>query len=473
MMNPRTEPDGADSGNQTAHPDTFGAWQQYAILVIDDEPGMRSFLSRALQPRCGLVETAKDCDTAMRLLEQRQFDLLLLDNSMPGKSGVDWLHDLRTAGYHNEVILITAFADLEIAIRALRAGASDFILKPFRINQILNAIARCFDRARLKRENFVLRRELVAIAEADSDGLVGDSTALREIRAVIKRLAPLPTTVLISGESGTGKELAARALHSLSPRAQRPLVPVNCAAVAPEIIESELFGHIRGAFSGAASSREGLFYYAQGGTLFLDEVSELPAAMQSKLLRVLEDKKIRPVGAEREIPVDVRVVAATNRDLARDVEEGRFRKDLFYRLNVMNLHIPPLRERVEDIAPLTAHFMRMLSGQLGVPVIPVDAALLAALSRYAWPGNARELRNVVERALILGEFSLAGLGARLPPDAEVKTEQLQDVEKQHILRVLAAANGNKSAAARRLGLSRKTLDRKCAEWNVQGTEWHV
>jgi DNA-binding NtrC family response regulator len=468
MMNPRTEPDGADTGNQTGQPDTFGAWQQYAILVIDDEPGMRNFLSRALQPRCGLVETANDCDAAMRLLEQRQFDLLLLDNAMPGKTGVDWLHELRAAGYYNEVILITAFADLEIAIRALRAGASDFILKPFRINQILNAIARCFDRARLQRENFVLRRELVAIAEADSDGLVGDSPALREIRAVIKRLAPLPTTVLISGESGTGKELAARALHSLSPRAQRPLVPVNCAAVAPEIIESELFGHIRGAFSGAASSREGLFYYAQGGTLFLDEVSELPAAMQSKLLRVLEDKKIRPVGAEREIPVDVRVVAATNRDLARDVADGRFRKDLYYRLNVMNLHIPPLRERAEDIAPLTAHFMRMLSGQLGVPALSVDTGLLAALSRYAWPGNARELRNVVERALILGEFSLAGLGARLPADAKVKTEQLQDVEKQHILRVLAAANGNKSEAARRLGLSRKTLDRKCVEWHAQG-----
>jgi transcriptional regulator with PAS, ATPase and Fis domain len=189
--------------------------------------------------------------------------------------------------------------------------------------------------------------------------------------------------------------------------------------------------------------------------------------MQSKLLRVLEDKKIRPVGAEREIPVDVRVVAATNRDLARDVEAGRFRKDLYYRLNVMNLHIPPLRERLEDIAPLTVHFIRMLSGQLGVPALPVDADLLEALARYAWPGNARELRNVVERALILGEFSLAGLATSLPADVDVPTEQLQDVEKQHILRILAVANGNKSAAARKLGISRKTLDRKCAEWNVQ------
>ncbi len=465
MTSLQAAPDAVDTPTQIGQQDTFGAWTEYAILVVDDEPGMRNFLSRALQPRCGLVEIANDCEAAMRLLEQRQFDLLLLDNAMPGKSGVDWLQELRAAGYYNEVILITAFADLEIAIRALRAGASDFILKPFRINQILNAIGRCFDRARLKRENFVLRRELVAIAEIDSDGLVGDSAALREIRAVIKRLAPLPTTVLISGESGTGKELAARALHSLSPRAQRPLVPLNCAAVAPEIIESELFGHLRGAFSGAASSREGLFFYAQGGTLFLDEVSELPAAMQTKLLRVLEDKKIRPVGAEREIPVDVRVVAATNRDLARDVEHGRFRKDLYYRLNVMNLHIPPLRERAEDIAPLTIHFMRLLSAQLGVPALPVDAGLLAALSRYAWPGNARELRNVVERALILGEFSLAGLGAEPAGEAGAPPEQLEAVEKRHILNVLAAAKGNKAEAARRLGVSRKTLDRKCSEWN--------
>jgi transcriptional regulator with PAS, ATPase and Fis domain len=242
---------------------------------------------------------------------------------------------------------------------------------------------------------------------------------------------------------------------------------VNCAAVAPEIIESELFGHLRGAFSGAASSREGLFFYAQGGTLFLDEVSELPAAMQTKLLRVLEDKKIRPVGAEREIPVDVRVVAATNRDLARDVEDGRFRKDLYYRLNVMNLHIPPLRERPEDIAPLTTHFMRLLSAQLGVSALGVEAGLLAALGRYAWPGNARELRNVVERALILGEFSLAGLGPEQAADAGMP-EQLETVEKRHILSVLAAANGNKSEAARRLGVSRRTLERKCAEWHVQG-----
>ncbi len=448
--------------------DAFGTWPGYAVLVVDDEPGMRSFLARALERRCGTVATAADAAEAMRLLEQRQFDLLVLDNAMPGRAGLDWLQDLRAAGYHNEVILITAFADLEIAIQAIRAGASDFILKPFRINQILNAIGRCFDRARLKRENFVLRRERGGLADADGgDGLVGDSPALADIRAVIRRLAPLPTTVLISGESGTGKEVAARALHSLSPRAARPFVPVNCGAVAPEIIESELFGHTRGAFTSAASSREGLFFYAQGGTLFLDEVGELPPAMQTKLLRVIEDKKIRPVGAEREIPVDVRVVAATNRDLAAEVAAGRFRTDLYYRLNVMNLHMPPLRERPADIAPLAAHFVRQLSAQLGVAALPLHDAVLGPMSRYAWPGNVRELRNVVERALILGDFPAGCIGGSTAGEAaEAEPESLEVVEKRHILRVLAAAGGNKSEAARRLGLSRKTLERKCAEWQM-------
>ncbi|HTJ97478.1 MAG TPA: sigma-54 dependent transcriptional regulator, partial [Rhodocyclaceae bacterium] len=266
--------------------DAFGGWQERAILIVDDEPGMRSFLQRSLQNRCGLVETAASVDEAGQLLSQHHFDLIILDNAMPGKHGVDWLHEIREAGLHNEVILITAFADLETAIRALQAGAADFLIKPFRINQILNAIGRCFDRARLRRENFVLRRTLDARGELPGDdGLIGDSAALLPIRDALRRLAAMPTTVLITGESGTGKEVAARALHQLSKRVANPFVPVNCGAIAPEIIESELFGHLKGAFTGAASSREGLFFYAQGGTLFLDEVGELPLATQVKLLR--------------------------------------------------------------------------------------------------------------------------------------------------------------------------------------------
>ncbi len=446
---------------------SFGPWPQHSILVVDDEPGMRSFLVRALERRCGHVEAAATADEAMRLLDSRHFDLVILDHTMPGKSGLDWLQELRDAGFLQEAVLITAFADLDMAIRALRAGAGDFILKPFRINQILNAIARCFDRAHLRRENFVLRRQLGArnAAAGGGDGLVGDSSAIRSIRGIVQRLAPLPTTVLITGESGTGKEVTARALHNLSPRAVSPFVPVNCGAIAPEIIESEFFGHIKGAFTGAASSREGLFFYAQGGTLFLDEVGELPPAMQTKLLRVIEDKKIRPVGAEREIPVDVRIIAATNRDLAQEVAAGRFRQDLYYRLNVMQIHIPPLRDRREDIAPLANHFMRLVSAQLGVASLALSSHVIERMHDYDWPGNARELRNVIERSLILGNFPYACMDTPAEPDAG-GVETLETLEKRHILEVLAAVGGNKAEAARRLGVSRKTLDRKCAAWGV-------
>lgn len=448
--------------------DAFGGWHERSILVVDDEPGMRSFLHRALLQRCARVETAASVAEASELLEQQHFDLIILDNAMPGKRGVDWLHEIREAGLHNEVILITAFADLNTAIRALQAGAADFLLKPFRINQILNAIGRCFDRAQLRRENFILRRTLDAYGDLPpgDHGLVGDAQALRPVREALRRLAAVPTTVLITGESGTGKEIAARALHQLSPRVSNPFVPVNCGAIAPEIIESELFGHLKGAFTGAASSREGLFFYAQGGTLFLDEVGELPLALQAKLLRVLEDRKIRPVGAEREIPVDVRVVAATNQDLHAAVEQGLFRQDLFYRLNVVQIHMPPLRERIEDIPALTQHFLRLLSSQLGVPAARSDEAILAVLRRHSWPGNVRELRNVIERWLILGSFPhiyFSGDAPGSPPAAGLTLEAL---EKQHILKVLDSADGNKSEAARRLGISRKTLDRKCTEWGV-------
>ncbi|MDK9725736.1 MAG: sigma-54 dependent transcriptional regulator [Sterolibacteriaceae bacterium MAG5] len=448
--------------------EAFGPWHQYSALVVDDEPGMRSFLTRALSSRCGHVEAAANIEEAARLIDARHFDLIVLDNMMPGTTGLAWLQHMREAGLHSEVILITAFADLEMAIQALRAGAADFILKPFRINQILNAIGRCFDRARLQRENFVLRRELTSCGapEFEGDGLVGDSSAIRNIRAVVQRLAPLPTTVLITGESGTGKEVTARALHNLSPRAASPFVPVNCGAIAPELMESELFGHLKGAFSGAASSREGLFFYAQGGTLFLDEVGELPPALQTKLLRVIEDKKIRPVGAEREIPVDVRILAATNRDLAQEVAVGRFRQDLYYRLNVMNLHIPPLRERREDIEPLARHFLRLVAAQLNMASADIEPAALERMGAYAWPGNARELRNVVERFLILGTFPAGCMADDRTAEPAEADLPLEEIEKRHILRTLSACGHNKAEAARRLGVSRKTLDRKCAEWGA-------
>lgn len=447
--------------------EAFGGWQERAILIVDDEPGMRSFLQRTLASRCSHVETAESVEQAAALLAQRHFDLIILDNSLPGKSGVDWLQEIRELGLYNDVVLITAFADLDIAIRALRAGAADFLLKPFRVNQILSAIGRCFDRAHLRRENFVLRRELDQHADlAGTDGLVGKSAALQPIHDAIKRLAAVPSTVLITGESGTGKEVAARAMHFLSNRSRNHFVPVNCGAVPPDIIESELFGHVKGAFSGAASSREGLFFYAQGGTLFLDEVGELPLPMQVKLLRALEEKKIRPVGADREIPVDVRVIAATNRNVEEEVAQGRFREDLYYRLNVVQVQMPPLRDRIDDIPALAASFVRQLSQQLGVPPHPLDENVLQSMAAYSWPGNVRELRNLVERWLILGNLPDAVFDSRASTASMEDETSLEAVEKQHILKILGESGGNKTEASRRLGVSRKTLERKCAEWGV-------
>ncbi|WP_394033638.1 sigma-54-dependent transcriptional regulator [Xanthobacter albus] len=437
-----------------------------AVLVVDDEPGMRNFLTRMLGPRCRQVAEASDVAGAARLLEATPFDLIILDNIMAARSGLDWLKELRATGFYGEVILITAFADLETAIEALRAGAADFVLKPFRSSQILNAIARCLERGRLFRENFVLRRELSGLPRAAGPSpLVGESLSIRAVRDMVARVAPMPTTVLVTGESGTGKEVTARALHTASPRAQKPFVPVNCAAIAPEIIESELFGHLKGAFTGAASSREGLFFYAQGGTLFLDEVGELPPGLQAKLLRVIEDKKVRPVGAEREVPVDVRLVAATNCDLKEMVASGRFRQDLYWRLNVVNIHLAPLRERAADVAPLARLFMAELSATLGVPPLELSEGVLRALARYPWPGNVRELRNVIERALILGDFPRDVVPAADGEGEEAHSQALEAVEKHHMLKVLSEAAGNRAEAARRLGVSRKTLDRKLKAWH--------
>lgn len=439
-----------------------------AVLVVDDEEGMRSFLSRTLAMRGWQVQGAASAEEGAALLNGQAFDLIILDIALPGKSGLEWLKELKASGFAGDVILITAFADMETAIDALRAGASDFVLKPFRVDQIVNSINRCFERSRLARENFVLRRQL----EGGSGGreeIVGASDTMSRLRALVRRVAPTPSTVLIQGESGVGKELVARALHQLSPRAGRPFVAVNCAAISADLIESELFGHVKGAFTGAKEARNGLFYYAHGGTLFLDEIGEFPLALQSKLLRVLEERKIRPVGTEHEVPVDVRVVAATNRDLKQEVAQCRFRQDLFYRLEVMTLTVPPLRQRAEDVPELAALFMDRLSVQLGVPPLLISPEVARALSAYPWPGNVRELRNFVERSLLFGEFPLDALGGEsggAEPAGVPPSLLLAEVEKRHILAVLAQCGGSKARAADLLGVSRKTLDRKCAEWGV-------
>ncbi len=427
---------------------------------------MRNFLVKTLAPRCQTVLEAGSAEEGAALLRGNHVDLIVLDIALPGRNGLEWLKDLREHGYTGQVVLITAFADLETAIEALRAGASDFILKPFRVPQILNAVRRCFESARLARENFVLRHTLSRSQFADN-GLVGRSAQIAELSAAVRRVAPVNSTALLQGESGTGKELVARALHALSPRMQGPFVPVNCASVSPEQMESELFGHAKGAFAGATRARDGLFYYAQGGTLFLDEVAELPLTLQATLLRALEDLTIRPVGSQQLQPVNVRIIAATNRDLQQEVAEGRFRKDLYYRLQVVELRLPALRDHKEDIPDLVAHFNARLAPLLGAQPLELTPAEADYLQQYDWPGNVRELRNLIERSLILGALNVSALYAtdkrRRAASATLPTD-LQALEKQHILMVLDSVQGDKTRAAQLLGISRRTLERRCAEW---------
>jgi len=464
-------------------PQTAGAavpehWPHAAVLVVDDEPGMRHFLEKTLAARAGQVFAAGSAEEAEALLMRHRFDLVILDISMPGKSGIELLKDLREQGNDCEVVLITAFADLDTAIEALRAGASDFLLKPFRVTQLLNAFKQGLERARLKRENWILKRALSQRTPA-ADGLVGGSIVIKGLQAALQRVAGVDSTVLLTGESGTGKELAALALHAFSPHAAAPFVPVNCATVSPALIESELFGHARRPGEGDdpsdRRSRDGLFVYAQGGTLFLDGIGELPLPLQATLLRVLETRRIRPVGSEVEIPVDVRIVAAANRPLRDEVDAGRFRKDLYYRLQVVEITLPPLRAHKEDIPDLVAHFLATLAPKLGVQPFEVTPDEMKYLQAYDWPGNVRELRNLIERSLILGALNVSALyqglaraervALRPSPPLEAPTD-LQTLEKRHILAVLDSVDGDKTRAAQMLGVSRRTLERRVAEWGV-------
>lgn len=462
--------DRSDWDGGTAEPVAQGG-RGAAVLVVDDEPGMRNFLCKALEQECALVEAADSVESAEELRRRYHFDLLIVDIRLPGRSGVQWLEDLRDQEVTTDVIVMTAYADLETSIAALRSGASDFLLKPFRVEQMMTAVRRCLERRRMARENYLLKRE---VQPRGLEGIVGASAAIREVCAVVQRVAPTASTVLIEGETGTGKELVARAIHSLSER-EGPFVPVNCGSISPELLESELFGHTRGAFTSAHASREGLFSHARDGTLFLDEISEMPLAMQAKLLRALEEKRVRPVGADREIPVNARVIAATNRQLSSEMEAGRFREDLFFRLNVLAIMVPPLREHPDDVPALANHFSSVLAADLGVAPIPFTHQDIAQMQTYGWPGNVRELRNVIERSLLLGKLPgdfvstdpSAGAGAPGETAAGLPLSwSLDEVEKHHMLRVLESSGGNKSRAARSLGVSRKTLERKLKSWDA-------
>ena len=391
-----------------------------------------------------------------------------------------------------DVIFMTGYADLEMTISALKLGASDFILKPFNLEQMIQAVLRCMDKRLDQRMQYALKRDVSRHIKTE---LIGNSDKTKQLKQLISQFAPSRASVLIEGESGTGKELVARGVHEASKRTG-PFVPINCGAIAPELLESELFGHTSGAFTGAKKNREGLFRVASGGTLFLDEIGEMPLPMQAALLRVLEQRTIRPVGSEKEIAVDVRVVAATNRNLQDEVDKGHFRRDLFYRLNVLKIDVVPLRERPSDLIELVPYFTRLLSSELGMPVPNWAHEDILAMNEYEWPGNIRELKNLVERCILLdkppahywreinGDPAPTSISVTVSHGSEVPNLEnydaaegypnswtLKEVEKAHIEQLVSFHDGNKSAAARDLGVARKTLERKYKDWNTEGSEY--
>jgi len=459
-----------DNLNNTALDPQLARQNMTSVLIVDDEQGIRRFLQKGLNGIFGLIDVVDSVEMADELRQRCHYDLLIVDIRLPGRSGVEWVTDLREQGSMTSVIFMTAYADLEIAIEALRAGAADFMTKPFRMEQMLSAVKRCMEHQKMLRENYVLRRQIEIYS--NMSGMIGNCTAFKKVCALVKQVAPVPSTVLIEGETGTGKELVAHAIHKTSGRTGS-FVPVNCGAMSAELLESELFGHCKGSFTGAHSSREGLFSYANGGTLFLDEIGEMPLSMQTHLLRVLQERSIRPVGANKETPVDVRVLAATNKNLEELVERGLFRQDLFYRLNVLSIEIPPLRERKEDLVMLAQHFWSSLSNEMGIETPKMDEEEFEALSRYEWPGNIRELKNVIERSLLLNIKPIKCIAGSIADEIEQDKQDsnkeaigssLEAIEKQHILKVLSQEKGNKTAAARVLGVSRKTLERKAKAW---------
>jgi DNA-binding NtrC family response regulator len=423
-----------------------------SIMVLGSADSEAFRLRRSLARHFMTAEYARDLDEARQLALRCQFHVLIVvDPTAPWKELKRKLADSDWAPA--EVLLVGDPVLAETAVDALRGGASDVLLRPFSTDELVAAVTGLGAIRDVPRKPLSTQRKLV-----------GETAAMQDVRALIERIAPTPATVLIEGETGTGKELVARLLHEQSGR-KGPFIPVNCSAIAPDLLESELFGHTRGAFTSANRMREGLFVAAGGGTLFLDEINEMRLDMEVKLLRTLEENTIRPVGSDREIPVDCRILASTQADLAGLVAEHRFREDLYYRLNVIRVAVPPLRERRDDISLLAAHFVKKLSAEIGVQPIDLGAEQFRELQAHDWPGNVRELRNVVERSLLLGRLPADSLPKRAVPDIMEPPDYpldwtLEQVKCHHMARVLEDSGGNKSAAARRLDISRKTLERK-------------
>ncbi len=442
------------------------------VLVVDDERPIRFLLEKEL-PRAGCAVTvAESGEGALEQLRAQDFNVVLLDLKMPGIGGMEALRRVRESGVSAEVVVLTGHPDVSSAIEAMKLGAYDYLTKPFKLAEVEVVLRRAAERKRLQKENAALR-QMVAQREI-SPPIQGRSPAIAAILEIVERVAPTDASILIEGESGTGKGLVAQAIHRGSARAGGPFLAINCGGFQDPLLESELFGHEKGAFTGASSAKEGLFEVADGGTLFLDEVGEMSPAMQAKLLQVLDSRQLRRVGGTRLHRVDVRIVAATNKTLAEEVREGRFREDLYYRLNVVNLVVPPLRERKEDIPLLAEHFLAAMqvSGRKAKGVSP---EAMRCLADYSWPGNVRELANMIERLIILTRGQVIEVkdlpptlrgGASAAPAATAMPVSLSDMERLHIARILAETGGKKMRAARLLGIDLKTLNKKIKDYGI-------
>ena len=440
------------------------------ILIVDDEKSLLDLLSRVFTKEGYRVETTTSAARAIEIIEKEDLDVLIADIRLPEMSGMEILKRCREIRPDVPVIMITAYGNMKQAIEALKMGALDYIIKPFDIEELKITVAKGMEKRRLEQENLLLKREMRE--RYSFENMIGKSRAMQEIFALIEKIAGTDSTVLITGESGTGKEMAARAIHVLSRRSDRPFVSINCAALPENLLESELFGHVKGAFTGAVSDKKGMFEVAQHGTLFLDEVGEMSPWTQVKLLRALQEKRIRRVGGTEEIAVDVRIIAATNQDLKKRIEEGKFREELYYRLNVISFEMPPLRRRVEDIPLLVNHFLQKYCQQMGKKMKRVSPEAMSLLEMYHWPGNVRELENVIERVVAIEDRETI-TPASLPPEITmpVKKEETQilfnpgfnlmghldDIAKKYVRQALMAANWNMRQAASLLGISYRSI----------------
>lgn len=438
----------------------------FHILAVDDNPNALEVITRNLVKAGYEVSTAAGVEEAVSVLAERDVDIVITDYRMPKHSGLDLIKHVRENHTDTEIIMITGYASIDGAVEAIKEGAEEYLPKPFTDTELLTAVENVL--------NKLIRRRKVQVEMEPEDyhGIVGNSAVMRQVFKLIAKAAPMSANVLISGESGTGKELVARAIHYGGPRSAAPFVPVNCTAIPDSLLESELFGHVKGAFTGAKASRAGFFQIADGGTIFLDEIGDASLNLQSKLLRVIQSKEIFMVGSSQVRKVDTRIIAATHKDLAALVKKGHFREDLFYRLNVIDIHIPPLRERPEDVPPLVNYFVSLFCREMKQKPPTFSDKALEALVNYSWPGNIRELENLLQRLLVIVEDNLIDVADLPPPmrfcigQSASSKKSLAEMEAEHIARVLAEVDNNKTKAAEILGIDRKTLREKLKRFQV-------